>query len=92
MPASKVNAWYGWVPDQPDYRDKLYAAIAAPPKKLPSKVDLRAGGRGLRRLSQPYTRPQLLGHRLGDQGLFHDAIRLHRERQSCGRPLDPPRF
>jgi hypothetical protein len=31
MPASKVNAWYGWVPDQPDYRDKLYAAIAAPP-------------------------------------------------------------
>ena len=43
MPASKVNSWYGWVPDQPDYRDKLYATIAAPPKKLPSKVDLRAG-------------------------------------------------
>ena len=40
MPTSKVNAWYGWVPDRPDYRDKLYAAIAAPPKKLPSKVDL----------------------------------------------------
>jgi len=31
------------VPDRPDFRDKLYAAIAAPPKKLPPKVDLRAG-------------------------------------------------
>lgn len=30
MPASKVNAWYGWVLDQPDYRDKLYAAIGYP--------------------------------------------------------------
>lgn len=43
MPTSKVNAWYGRVPEQPDYRDKLYSAIATPPKKLPSKVDLRAG-------------------------------------------------
>jgi hypothetical protein len=43
MRKSKVNAWYGWVPDQPDYRDKLYSAIAAPPKKLPPKVDLRVG-------------------------------------------------
>ena len=43
MRRSKVNAWYGWVPDRPDYRDKLYSAIAAPPKKLPSKVDLREG-------------------------------------------------
>jgi C1A family cysteine protease len=43
MPTSNVNAWYGWVPDRPDYRDKLYAAIAAPPKKLPSKVDLCEG-------------------------------------------------
>ena len=41
MPTRKVNAWYGWVPDRPDYRDKLYTAIAAPPKKLPKKVDLR---------------------------------------------------
>jgi len=39
---SKINSWYGWVPDRPDHRDKLYAAIAAPPKKLPSSVDLRA--------------------------------------------------
>ena len=43
MAKSKVNSWYGWVPDRPDDRDKLYAAIAAPPKVLPSKVDLRAG-------------------------------------------------
>ncbi len=31
------------MPDRPDQRDKLYSAIAAPPKKLPQKVDLRAG-------------------------------------------------
>ncbi|MFZ0708422.1 MAG: C1 family peptidase [Terrimicrobiaceae bacterium] len=43
MPTQKVNEWYGWVPDRPDYRDKLYSAIAAPPKKLPPKVDLSAG-------------------------------------------------
>src|SRR5450432_4249242 len=43
MPKPKVNAWYGWVPDRPDYRDKLYSTIAAPPKKLPKKVDLSAG-------------------------------------------------
>jgi C1A family cysteine protease len=40
---SKINSWYGWTPDRPDQRDKLYAAIAAPPKKLPASVDLRAG-------------------------------------------------
>jgi C1A family cysteine protease len=40
---SKINAWYGWVPDRPDQRDKLYAAIAKPPKKLPASVDLRPG-------------------------------------------------
>ena len=38
--SKKINAWYGWVPDRPDYRDKLYSAIAAPPKKLPPSVDL----------------------------------------------------
>jgi C1A family cysteine protease len=37
-----INSWYGWLPDRPDHRDKLYAAIAAPPKKLPKSVDLRA--------------------------------------------------
>jgi C1A family cysteine protease len=39
---SKINSWYGWLPDRPDQRDRLYAAIAAPPKKLPPSVDLRA--------------------------------------------------
>ncbi|MDK2745498.1 MAG: C1 family peptidase [Nitrospira sp. BO4] len=43
MPTSKMNVWYGWVPDRPDQRDKLYAAIAGPPRTLPSKVDLRDG-------------------------------------------------
>ena len=43
MPTKKINAWYGWTPDRPDQRDQLYATIAAPPKKLPSKVDLSAG-------------------------------------------------
>ena len=41
MAKSHVNSWYGWVPDRPDYRDLLYSSIAAPPKKMPSKVDLR---------------------------------------------------
>ncbi len=38
----KINAWYGWLPDRPDHRDKLYMAIAKPPKKLPPSVDLRS--------------------------------------------------
>jgi C1A family cysteine protease len=40
--SNKVSAWYGWTPDRPDQRDIYYAAIAAPPKKLPPSVDLRA--------------------------------------------------
>lgn len=43
MPISKINSWYGWVPDRPDYRDQLYAKISAPPKKMPPVVNLRAG-------------------------------------------------
>lgn len=39
---SKINSWYGWTPDRPDHRDMLYAAIAAPPRKLPAWVDLTA--------------------------------------------------
>ncbi len=39
---NKIMAWYGWLPDRPDHRDKLYAAIAAPPRTLPASVDLRA--------------------------------------------------
>ena len=38
---NKVHIWYGWPPDRPDQRDKVYASIAAPPAKLPSVVDLR---------------------------------------------------
>jgi C1A family cysteine protease len=38
---ASINARYGWLPDRPDQRDRLYAAIAAPPAKLPRKVDLR---------------------------------------------------
>jgi C1A family cysteine protease len=37
---SKINTWYGWLPDRPDQRDRLYTAIAKPPKKLPPTVDL----------------------------------------------------
>jgi len=40
---SKVNQWYGWVPDRPDQRDKLYSAIAKPPAKLPKVVNLTPG-------------------------------------------------
>jgi C1A family cysteine protease len=32
---------FGWLPDLPDQRDKLYAAIARPPAALPPSVDLR---------------------------------------------------
>jgi len=38
---SKINTWYGWVPDRPDQRDKLYASIARAPTKMPKSVDLR---------------------------------------------------
>ena len=32
---------FGWLPELPDQRDKLYAAIARPPAALPPSVDLR---------------------------------------------------
>jgi len=32
---------YGWVPDLPDHRDKLYGVVRRMPAKLPSSVDLR---------------------------------------------------
>jgi C1A family cysteine protease len=41
--SKRINSWYGWLPDLPDQRDKLYAAIAAPPAILPASVDLRPG-------------------------------------------------
>lgn len=41
-PAARNTSWYGWRPDTPDARDRLYAAIAQPPKRLPRRVDLRS--------------------------------------------------
>ena len=49
---NKIMSWYGWLPDRPDYRDKLYAAIVAPPKKLPASVDLRATCSGVENQGQ----------------------------------------
>lgn len=34
--------WYGWLPDIPDQRDFLYAAVAPRLAQLPRKVDLRS--------------------------------------------------
>jgi C1A family cysteine protease len=33
---------YGWLPDLPDHRDKLFGAVHAPAARLPRRVDLRA--------------------------------------------------
>jgi C1A family cysteine protease len=35
--------WYGWVPDLPDQRDRMYAAPRAAVEALPPSVDLRSG-------------------------------------------------
>ena len=32
---------YGWRPDLPDFRDSMYATVAAPPPTLPPRIDLR---------------------------------------------------
>lgn len=42
MAQTTNNAWYGWRPDRPDSRDRLYADIARPPRRLPTRADLRA--------------------------------------------------
>jgi C1A family cysteine protease len=43
--STKINKrspeWYGWLPDLPDHRDLLYAALAPKLARLPEKVDLR---------------------------------------------------
>ena len=36
-----IKRGYGWVPDLPDHRDKMYGAVRKIPAKLPSTVDLR---------------------------------------------------
>ena len=38
---AKKNARYGWIPDVPDHRDRMYSARV--PVFLPAKVDLRVG-------------------------------------------------
>lgn len=42
MPIRKVQG-YGWIPDLPDQRDRLYAAPPPPAGGLPASVDLRPG-------------------------------------------------
>ncbi len=38
---SGMKKGYGWMPDLPDHRDKMYGAVRKVPAKLPSSVDLR---------------------------------------------------
>jgi C1A family cysteine protease len=38
-----IHRSYGWVPDLPDHRDRLYAAERPALAKLPAQVDLRSG-------------------------------------------------
>jgi C1A family cysteine protease len=42
MANEKFIKWYGWVPDQPDIRDKYRFKIAPAIAELPAKVDLRS--------------------------------------------------
>jgi C1A family cysteine protease len=37
----RLRLGYGWLPDLPDHRDKLYASIHRMPQRLPRSVDLR---------------------------------------------------
>src|SRR6201993_3732810 len=41
-PIKRSPKWYGWLPDLPDSRDFIYAAIAPKIRRLPRKVDLRS--------------------------------------------------
>src|SRR5260370_41260478 len=43
MTEPRKIARYGWIPDQPDQRDHLYAAPAQFLTALPSQADLRPG-------------------------------------------------
>jgi len=36
----RASKWYGWIPDLPDRRDRIYSAPAAAVAALPSKADL----------------------------------------------------
>jgi C1A family cysteine protease len=39
----RSTGWYGWVPDLPDHRDRIYQVTARRLEALPPSVDLRAG-------------------------------------------------
>jgi C1A family cysteine protease len=40
--SKRSNKWYGWIPDLPDQRDRVFQASKAIP--VPNEVDLRASG------------------------------------------------
>jgi C1A family cysteine protease len=42
-PQPRSTRWYGWTPDLPDQRDRLYRAPLARLGPLPARVDLRPG-------------------------------------------------
>jgi C1A family cysteine protease len=39
----RLNRYYGWVPDLPDHRDRIYSVPARTSAALPKSVDLRPG-------------------------------------------------
>jgi C1A family cysteine protease len=41
---ARSTRWYGWVPDLPDHRDRMYQAPLARLGPLPPSVDMRAAG------------------------------------------------
>jgi C1A family cysteine protease len=42
-PTPRNPKWYGWIPDLPDHRDRMFAAPFAEVAPLPPRVDLRPG-------------------------------------------------
>jgi len=42
-PITRSTRWYGWLPDLPDHRDRIFQAPLAMLGPLPAHVDLRAG-------------------------------------------------
>ena len=41
VPQARTTARLGWLPDIPDFRDKMYGAVRPTPAALPAQVDLR---------------------------------------------------
>jgi C1A family cysteine protease len=42
VPLPRTLARFGWLPDIPDFRDKMYGAVRPMPATLPTLIDLRA--------------------------------------------------